>query len=74
MGPIIVIQGIISIIIRLRITTSMKAKFRINISVWLRNRLISVGLEPDSSRNEKSCITDNFPQIFLKITRLILVL
>ena len=36
--------------------------------VWLRNRLLSAGLEPVLSQTEKACIASNYRQ-FLRISK-----
>ncbi len=39
----------------------------INIPVWLRNRLLSAGLEPVLSQTEKACIASNYRQFSTNI-------
>ena len=50
----------------------------INFPVWLRNRLLSAGLEPVLSQTEKACIASNYRQfstnIKINIIKLIPVL
>ncbi len=40
----------------------------IDFPVWLRNRLLSAGLEPVLSQTEKACIASNYRQ-FLRISK-----
>ena len=39
-----------------QLSTTFDYRIRITFPVWLRNRLISAGLEPALSNTEKSCI------------------
>ena len=41
----------------------------IHFPVWLRNRLLSAGLEPVLSQTEKACTASNYRQ-FLRISKL----
>ena len=38
-----------------------------NFPVWLRNRLLSAGLEPVLSKTEKACIASNYRQFSTNI-------
>ena len=52
---------------RMNLIFILKVLKILNFPVWLRNRLISSGLEPELSPTKKSCMTSNYKQFSTNI-------